>query len=271
MLPDRSKLAPRRVAHTAAVPWTRTTLPSCRAPSCAAVLDEDPEAGAISARTDSELLGRQEVAACSARLETAEAEVIVAWAVAAFGDGLVLTASFQDCVLIDLAAQIDPAIEVVFLDTGFHFPETLGYVELVHQRYDLNLRVIRPRATATEWPCGSDQCCHVRKVEPLHHALAGRRAWMSGLRRSETPERARAPIASFDEARQLVKVNPIATWSDQRVDDYVTEHRLPVHPLSLRVYSSIGCAPTTVPIRSGQSRRAGRWPDSRKTECGIHS
>jgi phosphoadenosine phosphosulfate reductase len=234
-------------------------------------MDKEPRTIVPPAVPDDGLQRRGKVTAFFRSLETAEAEDIVAWAVCVFGNGLVVTASFQDCVLIDIATRINPTIEVVFLDTGFHFPETLNYLEAVRERYGLNLRIMRPRATSDEWPCGSDQCCQIRKVEPLNRALAGKKAWMSGLRRVETPQRAQTPIAAFDDALGLVKVNPIANWSDQQVDDYVTERRLPIHPLSLRGYASIGCAPTTVPIRRGQSRRAGRWPGSGKTECGIHS
>ena len=220
--------------------------------------------------SDEMALLENEVAAASDRLATAEAHEIVAWAVERFGDGLLLAASFQDCVLIDVATRVCPEIEVVFLDTQFHFEETLEYVRRVQRRYRLNLRVERPVVTPDEWPCGTDRCCRLRKVEPLNRALAGKRAWMSGIRRAEGGQRSRAPVAAVDRVRGVVKVNPLVMWSDPQVDRYVAEHALPVHPLRLRGYESIGCAPTTVPTRRGQPSRAGRWPGTDKTECGIH-
>lgn len=194
----------------------------------------------------------------------------LAWARDRFGSDLVLAASFQDCVLLDLATTVFPAIEVVFLDTGAHFPETLEYVELVRRHYDLNLTVLQPFEDASAWPCGSSRCCEFRKVGPLNAHLANRQAWITGLRRVETPQRAHAPIVGLDGSRGLVKVNPLAAWSDQDMASYVADHDLLVHPLTGAGYLSIGCAPTTRPVSEGQDHRAGRWAGSGKTECGLH-
>lgn len=211
-----------------------------------------------------------DLSSMSLQLEEWPAPEVVAWAADRFGEDLVLAASFQDCVLIDIATAVAPGMEVVFMDTGAHFPETLEYVEEVRRRYRLNLTVLRPSPQADDWPCGSQRCCELRKVEPLTAHLAGRRAWMSGLRRVETPERAAAPVLGWDGARDVVKVNPLAAWSDADVAAYAAEHRLPAHPLTALGYHSIGCAPTTAPVAEGQHRRAGRWAGTGKTECGLH-
>jgi len=216
------------------------------------------------------LVDEAELAEISDRFETASASAVLRWARDRFGASLVLASSFQDCVLIDAAARQYPEIEVVFLDTGFHFPETLDYVETVRRRYDLNLRVLGPALGPGEWPCGTDRCCELRKVAPLAQALEGRDAWMTGLRRTEAATRAEAPIVGWDEGRGLIKVNPLATWTDRDVSGYVIDHGLPVHPLTSQGFLSIGCAPTTRAVLPGEDPRAGRWSGTDKTECGIH-
>lgn len=212
----------------------------------------------------------QELAARASEFESAPAGSVIAWAVERFGSGLSLACSFQDCVIIDLAVQVDPAIEVLFLDTGFHFPETLGYVEEVRRHYDLNLRILTPGPEAEAWPCGTERCCELRKVVPLVRALRGRYGWMTGLKRVDALTRATAPIVAWDETRRLVKINPIATWTEDDVQNYQADHGLPVHPLVPQGYLSIGCAPTTRPVAPGENPRAGRWAGSTKTECGLH-
>ncbi|MHB1911928.1 MAG: phosphoadenylyl-sulfate reductase [Acidimicrobiales bacterium] len=216
------------------------------------------------------LVDEAELAEISGRFETAPASAVLRWARDRFGASLVLASSFQDSVLIDVAVRQFPEIEVVFLDTGFHFPETLDYVETLRQRYDLNLRIIGPNLGPDDWPCGTERCCELRKVVPLARALVGRDAWMTGLRRAEAAVRAEAPIVGWDVGRGLVKVNPLATWSDQDVSGYVVDHGLPVHPLTSQGFLSIGCAPTTRAVLPGEDPRAGRWSGTDKTECGIH-
>ena len=214
--------------------------------------------------------GAGELAELSSRFELRPASDVVRWARDTFGAGLVLASSFQDCVLIDVAVAVAPDIEVVFLDTGYHFPETLDYVETVRARYDLNLTVVRPDVGPGEWPCGTARCCELRKVAPMDRALAGRPAWVTGLRRAEAPTRAAAAIVGPDPARDLVKVNPLATWSDLDVEGYTTDHGLPRHPLTAVGYASIGCAPTTQPVAPGADPRSGRWAGTGRTECGLH-
>jgi len=206
----------------------------------------------------------------NASFEGAPSEEIFAWAFGEFWPALSVVSSFQNCVLIDLAIRTDPRAEIIFLDTGSHFPETLSFVEQIRDLYGLNLRIIRPGADAEPWPCGSERCCELRKVVPLTGALRGRRAWLSGLKRSDTPNRASSPIVGWDSARGMVKVNPLARWTDEGISRYEARHRLPVHPLKALGYPSIGCQPTTRAVLPFEDQRAGRWPGTDKTECGLH-
>jgi phosphoadenosine phosphosulfate reductase len=213
----------------------------------------------------------EELAVADRRLATAPPGRVIEWSLDQYGAELVLAASFQDVVLVDMAVTVDPGIPVVFLDTGAHFPETMEFVEEVRARYGLNLTVATPGPDAEAWPCGSERCCQFRKVEPLRGALSGKRAWMTALKRSDAPTRAQAPVVGWDETFGLVKVNPMATWTDDDIDSYVTDHDLPVHPLVPRGYRSIGCAPTTRPTSADEDPRAGRWAGTGKTECGLHA
>ncbi|MGO9205891.1 MAG: phosphoadenylyl-sulfate reductase [Candidatus Limnocylindrales bacterium] len=215
-------------------------------------------------------VGEEDLAAISERFETAPASAVIRWAVETFGGSMALAASFEDIVLIDLATKVAPGIEVVFLDTEAHFPETLSFVEEVRARYGLNLTVTKPSPDAGAHPCGTEQCCQFRKVEPLRRALAGRRAWLTSLKRTDGPTRADAPIVSWDASFGLVKVNPLATWTDDDIASYLADHGLPVHPLVPKGYRSIGCAPTTRPVAQGEDPRAGRWSGLDKSECGLH-
>jgi len=205
------------------------------------------------------------------QLSTVEAaKGAIAWALEQFGDDVAVASSFQDAVLVDLVLKARSGIEIIFLDTEYHFPETLAFVERLRKVLALNLTTTHPSVGKDEFPCGSPRCCEVRKVEPLNRALAGKGAWITGLKRVDTPEREAAPIVAWDPARAMVKVNPVATWTDDDIDRYLDEHGLPRHPLTYVGYVSIGCAPTTQPVAEGQNPREGRWPGSDKTECGLH-
>jgi phosphoadenosine phosphosulfate reductase len=217
-----------------------------------------------------QLLTSEELATISTGFESAPASAVIRWALDTFGSSLVLAASFEDIVLIDLATKIAPRIEVVFLDTEAHFPETLSFVEEIKARYGLNLTVTKPAAGAAAHPCGSEQCCQFRKVEPLRRALEGKAAWLTSLKRSDGPSRATAPIVGWDQGFGLVKVNPLVTWNDDDIASYLLDHELPVHPLVSEGYRSIGCAPTTRPVAEGEDARAGRWSGLDKSECGLH-
>jgi phosphoadenosine phosphosulfate reductase len=212
-----------------------------------------------------------ELASVNKEFESAPAGKVVRWAVDRFGDSLVLAASFEDVVLIDLATRAVPDIEVIFLDTEAHFPETLAFVQEIRDRYRLNLTVTRPGPEAAQHPCGSERCCQFRKVDPLRKAVQGSAAWLTSLKRVDAPSRAGAPIVSWDDAFGLVKVNPLVTWTNDDIASYLADHDLPVHPLTKRGYRSIGCAPTTRPVAVDEDPRAGRWAGLDKSECGLHA
>jgi phosphoadenosine phosphosulfate reductase len=207
-------------------------------------------------------------------LEHAHPGDVVRWAAEQFGtEGLVLTASFEDAVLVHAAATAVPGIEIVLLDTQYLFAETKWFAEELRKRLDLNLRVEHPAADIQPdnlWQTDTEGCCHVRKVLPLQRALAGKAAWVTGVRRVDGPTRANTPVASFDIGRGLMKVNPLATFTDDDVALYEQLHDLPKNPLSERGYPSIGCWPCTRPVAPGEDKRAGRWSGSAKTECGLH-
>jgi phosphoadenosine phosphosulfate reductase len=197
---------------------------------------------------------------------------ILRWAGEEFGDGLVVTASFGDAVLVHLVSQAIPDADVVLLDTGYLFAETEWYAEHLRQEFGLNLRIVGPRpdAIADLWQTDTDGCCAARKVEPMQRALEGKTAWVSGLRRADSEARATTPIVHRDLLRNVTKINPIATWTDEDVDHYKAMELLPEHPLTSRGYPSIGCWPCTRPVAPGEDVRSGRWANSDKTECGIH-
>jgi phosphoadenosine phosphosulfate reductase len=211
-----------------------------------------------------------DLASINAGFEAATATEIVAWAVEQFHPALSLASSMTDAVLIDLAWRVEPSIEVVFIDTGYHFPETLQTLEQVRRHYGLNLKVMTVAAHDQElWRIDPENCCSSVKVGQLDRALAGRAAWMSGLRRAESPSRAGAPLVAND-VRGLVKINPLATWDDDDVARYIADHSVPVNPLLEQGYHSIGCAPCTAPVLDGAGPRSGRWSESDKSECGLH-
>ncbi|HET9771843.1 MAG TPA: phosphoadenylyl-sulfate reductase [Acidimicrobiia bacterium] len=205
--------------------------------------------------------------AAAARLADAPAEAVLAWAAETFGPALTVACSMQDAVLVDLAVRADPRVEVVFLDTGFHFDETLATARRIRARYDLNLVTLLPHPDADTYvSAGTGACCAARKVAPLERHLARRAAWATGLRRAESPSRAGAAPLEWDAARGMVKLNPIVAWTDDDVARYVAEHDIIVNPLRHQGFDSIGCAPCTVP----GSGRAGRWAGSGRLECGLH-
>ncbi len=209
-----------------------------------------------------------------ATLEQAHPAEIVRWAADQFGVAdLVVTASFEDAVLVHVAATAVPGIEIVLLDTQYLFAETQWFAEQLRARLDLNLRIERPAADVLPdnlWQTDTTACCDVRKVQPLARAIDGKQAWITGVRRADGPTRANAPIAAFDIGRNLVKVNPLATYTDDDMALYERLHELPRNPLSERGYPSIGCWPCTRPVAPGEDKRAGRWSGSEKTECGLH-
>jgi phosphoadenosine phosphosulfate reductase len=213
-------------------------------------------------------------------LEDASAQDVLRWAADTFGDRFVVSSSMGDGVLASLAASVVPGVEVVFLDTGYHFPETLGTRDAVAQLYDVRVRTVLPLLTVAEqderygadlWRRDPDACCALRKVEPLVRALEAYDAYATGIRRDEAETRASTPVVEWDERRGKVKVNPLARWTKDDVEAYVEAHGILVNPLHHEGYPSIGCAPCTRRVEPGEDHRAGRWAGSDKTECGLHA
>jgi phosphoadenosine phosphosulfate reductase len=202
----------------------------------------------------------------------ADAHAIMRWAHASYGDRLCVTASFGDATLAHVAHSAVPGIEITLLDTGYLFAETEWYADNLRDRFGLNVRVMQPAADLERdvWQTDTDACCAARKVEPLNRALADRDAWVTGLRRSDSPSRRTTPIVHEDLLKGVMKVNPLAAWTDADVAAYGATHRLPEHPLADRGYPSIGCWPCTRPVADGDDARSGRWAGSGKTECGLH-
>lgn len=192
----------------------------------------------------------------------------------------VVAANMQDAVVISLASDVRPGVPVLFLDTGYHFAETIGTRDAVESVYDIHLLNVRPEHTVGEQDelLGKDlfardpnECCRLRKVLPLRRALRGYAAWVSGLRRAEAATRANAPLISFDESFKVIKINPIAAWTDDDVQDYIERHNVLVNPLVDEGYPSIGCAPCTSKPAEGDDPRSGRWRGRNKIECGLHA
>src|SRR4051794_25133797 len=235
----------------------------------AEVIEEKASAGAGIPRAV-ERFTHDELSGLNHRVETAPGPEIIAGGGEGFHPYLCMTASMTDAVLIDLATKVEPGIEVVFIDTGYHFPETLETVEVVRRRYGLNLRMMSVQHHDEElWKVDPENCCSAVKVGQLDRALQGKLAWMSGLRRSEAETRRATPIVGRD-IRGLVKVNPIANWTDDDVAGYIADHDVPVNPLLLQGYLSIGCEPCTELPTDPDDPRSGRWSGRDKTECGIH-
>jgi len=214
------------------------------------------------------------------RLEDASPEVIVRWAVRTFGPRFAITSSMADAVLIDIVARVARGTDVLFLDTGYHFEETLTMRDEVAMAYRgrVNIVTVRPELTVPEQDAAEgrdlfardpDRCCFLRKVAPLDRALAGYDAWGSGLRRDESASRSLTPVVDWDARNGKVKVNPLARWTQADVDDYVGRHNIMVNPLLSDGFASVGCFPCTRRT-SDVDPRAGRWAGSGKTECGIH-
>ena len=212
-------------------------------------------------------------------LDGASASDVLAWTDAHFGSDYVVASNMQDGVLVDMAARVRPGVHVLFLDTGYHFAETIGTRDAVESVYDITIINVTPEHTVAEQDrlLGKDlfarepgECCRLRKVVPLRRALAGYSAWVTGIRRVDSPTRADSPVITFDEAFNLVKVNPLAAWTDADMQAYIDTNGILVNPLVEEGYPSIGCAPCTAKPADGADPRSGRWQGLTKTECGLH-
>lgn len=212
-------------------------------------------------------------------LEGATAVEVLRWASETFGDRFCATSSMGDALLVQLAAEARPGIDVLFLDTGYHFAETLGTRDAVAAVYPVNVVNVTPEQSVAEQDATygpalhdrmPDRCCALRKVAPLDRALEPYDAWASGIRRGETSTRSGMPVVDWDARRGKVKINPIVHWTDHEMDTYIAEHGVLVNPLRYDGYPSIGCAPCTRRVENGEDPRAGRWSGQAKSECGLH-
>jgi phosphoadenosine phosphosulfate reductase len=212
-------------------------------------------------------------------LEGASAQDVLRWAMGTFDDRFVIASSMGDGLLAHLAASAASGVDVLFLDTGYHFAETIGTRDAVAQVYDVNVRTMLPLLSVAQqdeqhgarlYERDPNACCALRKVEPLARGLEPYTAWASGIRRDEAATRRDIGVVEWDAKREMVKVNPLAAWTAEDVDAYVAEHGVLVNPLAYDGYPSIGCAPCTRRVAPGEDARSGRWSGSTKTECGLH-
>lgn len=221
------------------------------------------------------------LAQANADLEAASPREILAWTFEHWGDGAAIGTGFgpSGVVLLHLAAELRPETTVFYLDTDLLFPETLALRDRLAEAFGirftrvhsgLNLYEQAIRHGMNLWERNPDRCCFLRKVEPLRRYLAGKDAWITGLRRDQSRSRAQAPIATWDRTHNVVKVNPLATWTEEMVWSYIDLYDLPYNELHDQGYPSLGCLPCTRPVAPGEDLRAGRWSGHAKTECGIH-
>jgi phosphoadenosine phosphosulfate reductase len=216
----------------------------------------------------------------AAELEGADADDLLRWTDENFGGNYVVASNMQDAVLVDLATKVRPGVDVLFLDTGYHFVETIGTRDAVEAVYDINVVNVTAENSVERqdelfgknlFAREPNECCRMRKVEPLGRALKAYSAWVTGIRRVEAPTRANAPLISWDRAFNLVKINPIAAWTDEEMQAYIEANDVMVNPLVFEGYPSIGCAPCTAKPAEGADPRSGRWAGLSKTECGLHA
>lgn len=226
----------------------------------------------------------EELKAWSASFETKLPQDVLAAAIERYGQKMVLACSFgaEDVVLVDMVHRINPAVPLFYLDTDFLFPETYATRDRIIERYQLKpAHVIQVKSLLTPqqqaeshgdalWASHPDQCCQLRKVEPLTRVLKGYDAWITGIRRDQAPSRANAGLIEWDEKFTLIKVNPLARWTWADVWSYIKVYEVPYNPLHDHNYPSIGCMYCTAPVASGDDPRAGRWKNFTKTECGLH-
>lgn len=223
-----------------------------------------------------------EIAHMQAEAERWSAGEIVRWGLTEFRPDVAVASSFgsEDMVLIELASRAGVEFRVFTLDTDFLFPETYTLIEQIEARYAIRIERTRPELTPEEqarkhgaalWSREPNLCCQIRKVEPLKVKLAELRAWITGIRRDQTPARANARKVDWDGAFGLVKLNPLADWTSAQVWDFISTNQLPYNPLHDRNYPSIGCTYCTRPVQPGEDPRAGRWAGFSKTECGLHA
>jgi phosphoadenosine phosphosulfate reductase len=215
------------------------------------------------------------------KLENADPQEILSWAVEAFHPRLTMATAFgaEGCCIIHMLAEIEPSVHIFNLDTGYQFPETLALRERIKERYGIEVELVRPSLSVAHYEAQHrgplyrshpDRCCHDRKIEPLRRTVANHDAWISAIRRDQTSHRARAGIVQWDTKFGLVKINPLLNWTKQDVWAFILKYDVPYNPLHDQGYPSIGCWPCTQPVREGEDERSGRWAGCAKKECGLH-
>jgi phosphoadenosine phosphosulfate reductase len=220
------------------------------------------------------------LAKANEKLTDADVITVLKWAKKTFGDSVAFTTAFgySGIAILHHALQVWPDIKVYFIDTGFHFKETLEFCKDITEKWNLNLEVIKPDITKKElgkkigkepYKVNADLCCHYCKVEPLLRVLHNHSAWLSGIRRDQSRTRGGIEVIDVD-GRGMVKICPMAKWTREKTWNYIKKNKLPYHPLHDKGYPSIGCQPCTAPVAKGGDERDGRWPDMQKLECGIH-
>jgi phosphoadenosine phosphosulfate reductase len=223
----------------------------------------------------------QQIAALQGEVESWKPEQILRWSLTRFGPSMAVASSFgaEDVALIDLVSHMGSKFRVFTLDTDFLFPETYALIDTIERRYGIEVERTRPELTPEEqaakfgpalWSTRPDQCCDIRKVEPLKKQLAGLRAWVTGVRRDQAPTRGNTKKIEWDAKFGLVKINPLADWTWPQVWDYIKANGVPYNPLHDQNYPSIGCTYCTRSVESGEDPRAGRWSGFTKIECGLH-
>jgi len=216
-------------------------------------------------------------------LSNANLTQILEWAIRKFGEKLTLACSFgaEDVVLVDALQRIPGGkkVDIFYLDTDLHFPETYETRDRLEERYGIRFKRVTPALTLDEqqasygpalWRQDPNRCCYLRKVQPLEKTLSEYDAWMTGIRREQSPTRRKAQIVEVDQRFRLTKVNPLVHWTSEDVWAYIRERDVPYNPLHDERYPSIGCAPCTRPVHEGEDLRSGRWSGFQKTECGLH-
>lgn len=217
----------------------------------------------------------------NARFEAAPPREILEWAIERYWPAITMSSSFQtqSIPLLHMIAQIKPELPIYFLDTGYHFPETLHFKDMLQKRLGLNIVILQKEQIAANedaqpgeplYRTDPDKCCFINKVEPMRKVLQNMRAWITGIRREQTAQRAQANILEL-QSNGLVKINPLLNWTKQDLWQYIRDHNLPLHPLFAKGYLSVGCVPCTGPVSPGEGERAGRWPGTDKTECGLQT
>jgi len=263
-------------------PMPETAMPATDAPQLKIAEPEsnEPESDEQLSATP-ELLA--ELAEVSQRLETAAPAEIVTWAVERFGDKLTMATAFglEGCTILSLLAEIAPETYVFNLDTGYQFQQTLDLRDRMAEKYGIEVDLLKPELTVPEYEAlhggplyktNPNQCCFDRKIKLLHRGAAGKHAWMSGIRRDQSADRAQAPIIGWDKKFNLVKIAPLANWTNKDVWNHISKHDVPYNPLFDQGYTSVGCWPCTRAVAEGETdERAGRWSGTGKVECGLHS